>query len=183
MNRSMKRALSAGGTAVAVALGTAMAAPSALAAPSAAASPSAHASVPKTYCHGKSQTKVVKTYRRGAGRYALRCGTSSWGFNHITHRWSSSFDSKMALTFAYGEDVRDVQQDGGSNIFALFDNRCHQLFRIIYNGGALHGNGVRPQGVITAYDTSGPVQAGTAGSPFTVAGPAYRTNCPVYQGI
>lgn len=178
MIRSMKRVLSAGGAAVAVALGAGAVAPSAMAAPS------AHASVPTTYCQGKSQVSVVKTYARGGGRYALRCGTSSWGFNHITHRWNSAFDSKMALTFAYGEDVNDVQQDGGSVIFALFDNRCHQLFRIIYNGGALHGNGVRPQGVITAYDTSGPVSAGPMGAgPLTAAGPAYRTDCPVYQGI
>lgn len=144
--------------------------------------PSAHASVPTSYCKGKSYQSVVKTYARGSGRYALRCGTTSWGFNHITARWNATFDSKMALTFAYGEDVSDVQGDGGSNIFALFDGNCNQLFRIIYNGRALHGTGVSPQGVITAYDTSGPVST-VAPQAAPAATAAYRTNCPVYQNI
>ena len=149
-----------------------------LVAASATVAPAAHASVPTSYCKGKSYQFVVKTYSRGSGRYALRCGTTSWGFNHITARWNATFDSKMGLTFAYGEDVSDVQGDGGSNIFALFDGNCNQLFRIIYNGRALHGTGVSPQGVITAYDTSGPV---STVAPAATA--AYRTNCPVYQSI
>jgi hypothetical protein len=68
----------------------------------------------------------------------LRCGTSSWGFKHLTGhgRWNAAFDAKIALTIARGERVTDLQQDGGSAIYALFNNRCTELFRVIYNGRA-----------------------------------------------
>jgi hypothetical protein len=112
----------------------------------------AQASVPTTFCNSHAYTYVVKNYSRGSARLPLRCGTTTWGFRHITHRWNAAFDSKIALTISRGEAVRDVQQDGGSAIYALFDNRCNELFRVIYNGGAYRGNGVRPQGIITAYD-------------------------------
>lgn len=112
----------------------------------------AHASVPTSFCNPHAYTYVVKNYTRGAARLPLRCGTTTWGFKHITHRWDAAFDGKIALTISRGEVVTDVQQDGGSAIYALFDNRCNELFRVIYNGGAYRGNGVRPQGIITAYD-------------------------------
>ncbi len=112
----------------------------------------AQASVPTTFCNSHPYTYVVKNYSRGGAKLPLRCGTTTWGFKHITHRWNAAFDSKIALTISRGEVVTDVQQDGGSAIYALFDNRCEELFRVIYNGGAYRGNGVRPQGIITAYD-------------------------------
>jgi hypothetical protein len=142
--------------------------------------PSANASVPVSWCNGKSYKKVVRTYTRGTGHYPLRCGTSSWGFHHITHRWNASFDAKIALTIARGEDVADVQQDGGSNIFALFNNKCQELFRVIYNGHAYRGNGIRPQGIITAYDRS---VISTALPEGAKVAPVYRTDCGVTQGI
>jgi hypothetical protein len=150
----------------------AVAATAALAAPQAA-----YASVPKSWCDGKSYKKVVKNYHRGAGSYPLRCGNARWGFLHITHRWNAAFDSSIALTIAKGEEVKDLQQDGGSAIFALFDNRCHELFRVIYNGGALHGNGIRPQGIITAYYRTGSTSAEERMSP------SYRKDCGVIQQI
>lgn len=124
-------------------------------------------------------------------RLALRCGTATWGLVHLVARgrWNSTFDSMIALTIAQGEKVSDLQQDGGSRIFALFDSGCHELFRVIYNGNAYNGNGVSPQGVITAYDPT----IGTAKSPGAIAtypkvkvasvNPAYRTDCPVIQNI
>jgi hypothetical protein len=109
----------------------------------------AEASVPRTFCNNHAYTYVVKNYSRGAARLPLRCGTSTWGFRHITHRWDAAFDSSIALTIARGEVVNDLQQDGGSHIYALFNDRCTELFRVIYNAGAYRGNGVRPQGIIT----------------------------------
>lgn len=156
----------------------------------------ASASVPTTYCGGRSYTHVVKSYSRGAVSLPLRCGTATWGFTHITARWNSSFDANIALTISRGEEVTDRQGDGGSAIYALFDGRCRELFRVIYNGGAYRGNDVRPQGIITAYDTSivhttyerqiGPVSYpahGSAESDVTAVMPTYGTNCEVIQNI
>ena len=151
---------------------------------------SAAASVPGTYCNKRSYKTVVKKYSRGAARLPLRCGTSTWGFKHITHRWNAAFDSKIALTIARGEKVKDLQQDGGTAIYALFNNKCVELFRVIYNGGAYRGNGVRPQGIITAYhralgtaSAGSPAGATAPGSTDANAVPKYRTNCRVDQDI
>jgi hypothetical protein len=143
----------------------------------------AQASVPASYCDGRSQVSLVKTYPYGAQRLGLRCGTASWGFVHIKHRWNAAFDSMIALTIARGEKVTDVQQDGGTRIFALFDNGCHELFRVIYNGSALHGTGVSPQGIITAYYRDVVVAAARPMTREAAAAPSYRTDCAVIQNI
>ena len=145
----------------------------------------AQASVSTSFCNTHAYTYVVKNYTRGAGAYPLRCGTSSWGFRHVTARWDAHFDAWIALTIARGADVSDVQGDGGSNIFAIFDGNCNELFRVIYNGGAYNGNGVRPQGVITAYYEGGPVSA-LAQAVASIPSPpssGTRANCYVYQQI
>jgi hypothetical protein len=144
--------------------------------------PTAEAAVPVTWCKGKSYQTLVKTYAYGSQKLALRCGSGSWGFLHISHRWNDYFDSMIALTIARGEKVSDLQQDGGSAIFSLQDNGCHELFRVIYNGGPYNGNGVSPQGIITAYETG----TATTALPQVADGAeaaSYRTDCPVYQKI
>jgi hypothetical protein len=89
--------------------------------------------------------------------------------------------------------VTDLQQDGGSAIYALFNNRCTELFRVIYNGRAYRGNGVRPQGVITAYYRTGVGPAiaadstdsadSTLGADGAALTTRYRTDCEVIQEI
>jgi hypothetical protein len=126
---------------------------------------------------------VVKNYYRGSAPRPLRCGTATWGFLHITHRWNSAFDSGIALTISRGEEVGDLQQDGGSSIYALFDNKCNEIFRVIYNGGAWRGaTTVSPQGIITAYGESSIITTAPEEASATAA-PTYRTDCPVYQNI
>lgn len=126
-------------------------------------------------CGGSGHTHVVKRYSRGAARLPLRCGTATWGYRHITHRWNAAFDREIALTIARGDVVQDLQGDGGSAIYALFDRRCKELFRVIYNGGAYRGTGVRPQGIITAYyRTSANVR---------LRAPERRRPCAIYQDI
>jgi hypothetical protein len=67
-------------------------------------------------------------------------------------------------------------------IFALFDAYCRELFRVVYNGNAYNGNGVSPQGVITAY---APTQTAAVpqGASTTVVTASYRTDCSVTQQI
>jgi len=169
-------ALATGAAALTMTVPAAQAAPTAAAPAQAGASGVVSAaSVPKTYCKKRSYKSVVRKYARGSARLPLRCGTASWGFNHVTHRWNTAYDKMIALTIARGERVKDLQQDGGTAIYALFNKKCTELFRVIYNGGALHGNGIRPQGIITAYYRV----PGNARRP----GGGYRTDCPVYQDI
>jgi hypothetical protein len=143
------------------------------------------ASVSASYCDGRSHVSLVKTYTYGTQQLALRCGTSKWGFLHIKSRWSATFDAMIALTIARGEKVSDLQQDGGSKIFALFDGSCHELFRVIYNGGALYGTGISPQGIITAFYSTGGGTAITAdrAGRVTTGTATYRTDCAVIQNI
>jgi hypothetical protein len=87
-------------------------------------------------------------YHRGSGAYPLRCGGLSWGFVHLIegthpHEWNSTVNSEIANVIARGF------YDAG-----VFNWRSCPNFRVPYNGGALNGNGVRPQGVITAYASS-----------------------------
>jgi hypothetical protein len=161
------------------------------------ASPAA-ASVPSNFCDPHAYTYVVKNYYRSGAAYTMRCGIAArnWGFRHLVadHEWNAQYDAWIALTIAHGADVNDVQNDGGSVIFAIFDGNCNELFRVIYNGGAYNGNGVRPQGLITAYYEGGPISAIAATEePSGVAAQlsanipsppgSYRANCYVYQNI
>jgi hypothetical protein len=130
-------------------------------------------------CAARSAGQVIRTYRRGAARLVLRCGSTTWGYRHVAHRWSPAFDAKIALTLARGVVVTDYQQDGGSAIYALFDSRCHELFRVVYNGGAYRGLALRPQGVITAYARPSLVMA--AARVADRAG--QRSDCRVMQEI
>jgi FlaG/FlaF family flagellin (archaellin) len=93
-----------------------------------------------TWCNGKSQSSVVKVYLRGTTAVPLRCGTAAWGFNHVKARWNVAYDALIAATVSRGYD------DGN-----VFNWRTCPNFKVFYNPGPLHGTGVRPQGVITAY--------------------------------
>lgn len=55
-----------------------------------------------TTCKNNGRNHIVRTYFRGPARYTLRCGTSTWGWKHIQHRWSNSFDNKISNAIASG---------------------------------------------------------------------------------
>jgi len=79
--------------------------------------------------------------------YPLRCGTSTWGYIHLVdgHEYDPS---AISVTVARGT------QDPIFHIFTyvISGNTCPTVtYKVVYNDGALNGNGVRPQGIITAY--------------------------------
>jgi hypothetical protein len=79
--------------------------------------------------------------------YPLRCGTSTWGYIHLVdgHEYDPS---AISVTVARGA------QDSIFQIFTyvISGNTCPTVtYKVVYNDGALNGNGVRPQGIITAY--------------------------------
>lgn len=96
-------------------------------------------------CSGKSATYIVKNFYRGVAVYPLRCGTSTWGYNHIVigHAYDPA---AITVTVSLGEAVIGVQA------FLYTANVCPtSQYYVVYNTGALNGNGVQPQGIITAY--------------------------------
>jgi len=102
---------------------------------------------------------------------------------HLSARWNAAFDSEIQLTIAQDEKVSDRQQDGGSVIFALFDADRQEIFRVIYNGGAYDGNGMRPQGIISACArTSIPTVIRPNAAEISQAA-VYRTDCSVIHTI
>ena len=59
----------------------------------------------------------------------MRCGTATWGFNHIKARWNVAYDALIAATVSRGYD------DGN-----VLNWRTCPNFRVVYNPGPLHGD-------------------------------------------
>jgi hypothetical protein len=91
----------------------------------------------------------VRNFVRGPSVYPLRCGTKTWGYVHLVagHEYDPSM---IALTISRGSGPF-------LGVFTYVpdpDNECPvDEYRVVENAGALNGNGVRPQGIITAYWT------------------------------
>lgn len=127
---------------------------------------------------------------RGHEGLPMRCGTKTWGFRHLVAagRWSANFDGWIALTLGSGTEVTYLKYGGDEKLFVIFDQRCNAEFWVWYNRGAYNGNGVRPQGLISAYwqDNVIPTTPGQApAAPQDVPPPPKggRSDCPVYQPI
>ena len=123
----------------------------------ASASIAASAAMPATTanpCSGRSHSYIVQKFFRGPAVYPLRCGTSTWGYTHLV-RGHDYYPSAIALTIARGRPDPVFQ----IFTFVISGNTCPIVtYKVVYNEGPLNGNGVRPQGIITAY----PVVTGPA---------------------
>ncbi len=157
------RSLAVLGASLSAALCTSLlGASSAVAAPAAAASPArpAAATAASVFpaasdpCKGRSQTYVVTRFYRGPGVYPLRCGTTTWGYNHLVYREHDYNPALIALTLARGSQpvpgVQVIQYKWNSETCPDFE----YTYTVVYNEGALNGTGVRPQGIITAYESA-----------------------------
>ncbi len=122
----------------------------------------------------------------------MRCGTTAWVCRHLVARgrWSAHFDGRIALTIARDAEVTYLALGGDNQLYAIFNAYCQEEFRVWVNRGAYNGNGVRPQGLISAYWESTTLPA-IATEPSAAAAPADvpappsggRNDCPVYQSI
>ncbi|MGH3585505.1 MAG: hypothetical protein ACRDQ0_04190 [Pseudonocardia sp.] len=135
----------------------------------------AAAEVPTYHCNDKSRESVVKIYHRGGVSVPLRCGTDTWGLNHIVSRgrWGDTFSAQIAQTIARGT----VSRDG--TVYAAFDDDCNEPFRIIVNSGALHGTEFAPQGIVTAYHISPGPQA----TAYPASSPAPDGQCLIVEPV
>ncbi|MEV6792068.1 hypothetical protein AB0M87_08740 [Streptomyces sp. NPDC051320] len=103
-------------------------------------------------CKRQNYRKVVFTFYRGPQKVLLRCGTKSWGYNHIAAhgRWNQSFKNKIADTLWKG-----YQTSPGVIYRYKPSNTCKpkpvKNFKVVMNSGPYGGGGnVSPQGIITA---------------------------------
>lgn len=115
-----------------------------------AATPAAAAANP---CAGRSATYIVKKFYRGPAVYPLRCGAKTWGYNHLVAK--HSYDpSSISLTVARGTKSLVAQ------VFTYSTDTCPSFtYIVVFNTGALNGNGVQPEGIITAYQQGASAQA------------------------
>jgi ABC-type antimicrobial peptide transport system permease subunit len=127
----------------------------ALAATSAASSPSAAAAAPAASdpCKGRSDTYIVTRFIRGPEVFPLRCGTTTWGYNHIVYRDHNYNPALIALTLARGSQPIPGQQVLQYRWSSTTCPTYNFTYTVVYNQGALNGTKVRPQGIITAYES------------------------------
>jgi hypothetical protein len=104
-------------------------------------------------CKGKSQTYVVRTFIRGPEVFPLRCGTNTWGYNHLVYRAHDYNPALIALTVARGSAPVPGEQVLQWKWHTLTCPTYNYTYTVVYNQGALNGHGVRPQGIITAYES------------------------------
>lgn len=110
-------------------------------------------------CAGKSQASVVRTYYHQVSYIPLRCGTATWGYNHLVA--SHDYDPSMIqLTLAQGTQV-------SPGVYQYSKPQCPPfIYRVVFNGGALNGNStIAPQGIITAYQVTTSAAVKSAASP------------------
>ncbi|MFJ1584284.1 hypothetical protein ACIOC1_13305 [Streptomyces sp. NPDC088197] len=115
------------------------------------AAPVQPAALSPTACNGQTAGHIVKWYAPHVP-YALvplRCGSSTWGFNHIhSKHWSAHVDEDIANTLAYFTST--VPQGGNSIAFILRDLApCEGQFRVVVQFNSYGSTGIK--GIITAY--------------------------------
>ena len=84
------------------------------------------------------------------------------------------------MTTARGESSAD------GTVYAWFDDRCAEKFRVIVNPGPIGRSGFRLQGIITAYRVIPSVTAAyrtSSGWSTSVSEEAPRTDCPLFSPI
>lgn len=92
----------------------------------------------------QSYASIVKNYYRGSTIFPLRCGNGAFGYRHFSDRWNAEFSSMITLTVSRGVS-------GGTGVLYYIPRACASpTFKVVYNLGAYNGNGIRPQGIITA---------------------------------
>ncbi|NGO45530.1 hypothetical protein [Streptomyces ureilyticus] len=89
-------------------------------------------------CRNHGRNYVVREYFRGPARYTLRCGTSTWGWKHIQHRWNTRFDNKISNTIANG---RQNYVPNGFSLWTL-PPCSEETFRVLI-GTPAGGNDIR----------------------------------------
>lgn len=104
-------------------------------------------------CKGKSQTYIVRTFIRGPEVFPLRCGTTTWGYNHLVYREHDYNPALIALTVARGSAPVPGEQVLQWKWSSMTCPTYNYTYTVVYNQGALNGKGVRPQGIITAYES------------------------------
>jgi hypothetical protein len=116
-----------------------------------AGAPAASASDP---CKRQHYSKVAYTFWIGPSKMPLRCGTQTWGYNHIVARgrWSTSFKNKISDTLFNGYEASPGVYYRYKVGTGCSSKPPTKNFKVVVNKGPLGGRpgGLTPQGIITA---------------------------------
>ncbi|MER5654281.1 hypothetical protein ABT076_14850 [Streptomyces sp. NPDC002131] len=104
-------------------------------------------------CRSQHYSKVAYNFWIGPRKMPLRCGTQTWGYNHVVARgrWSTSFKNKISDTLFNG-----YERSPGVYYRYKVGSGCspnrRKNFKVVVNKGPLGGRpgGLTPQGIITA---------------------------------
>jgi len=105
-------------------------------------------------CSGQVASHIVRKYKNKYGTYInLRCGTSGYGFNHISSRWTSNFEWYISHTLSGANTLSWNREDqgGGTWVYnAHFPAIPGQIcFRVVVSMNK-YADG-KNKGIITAY--------------------------------
>ncbi len=97
-------------------------------------------------CRGKTSMHILARYGGPSDQHrtVLRCGTSSWGYKHIAHRWSNNFESHLERTIKRPTIVRS---GGGRYVLCRFvgASESRRWFKVVYTR-----RDISTKGIITA---------------------------------
>ncbi|GAA2544981.1 hypothetical protein GCM10010210_14920 [Pseudonocardia hydrocarbonoxydans] len=121
-----------------------IAASAAILAPSASASPAIE-------CGTLASETIAKTYVSPRSTWTLRCGTTRYGYRHISSRWTSdpNFDDKIRVTLSYGSFKREGNAVTYQCTRVLVNCKGY-IFRVVHENSPFADG--RAQGIITAYN-------------------------------
>jgi hypothetical protein len=169
------------------------------------ATPPARADIPGLNlgsCSGRSAAYTLGTYDvAGKNPLPLRCGNTSFGFNHITKprpgqpngHYTDDINVKISNTLLYGEQRKGPNGvvDPGAKV--LFDDQCKAIYLVAYTYNEYSVDpSIDPMGIVTAYHldivntftpespaASEPADSGAASADAS----DFRTDCPQIVAI
>lgn len=119
------------------------------------------ASAAPTFCNGQPAQHIAKMYSLTPPflPQPMRCGTSSYGYNHIKSRYNSDplFDYGISYTL---ENPIAITGSGTSDTFQAYAQACGGTYFRVVIEFASYSDG-KSKGLITAYYTNSPLASPT----------------------
>ncbi|MCW2913904.1 MAG: hypothetical protein JWN52_1972 [Actinomycetia bacterium] len=119
-----------------------------------AATPDVSAAYSTPNCKKKAAAYRVRLYSRlyashGLSAAPLRCGTSKWGYQHFSKRWSKSFEQNLSKTLRY---PKFRYMFGATTIYCRYygTSQAKYYFKVVYSTRDVPGASTGETGVITA---------------------------------
>ncbi|MEQ4717893.1 hypothetical protein [Nonomuraea sp. B19D2] len=79
----------------------------------------------------------------------LRCGTKEWGYRHIAHRWSKSFEGRIKTTL-YRWDKFGAENNRRIYCLKVAASVTRYWFKVVWTSAEIPGAGYKRFYIITA---------------------------------